>query len=138
MIELCIVYQLKILNLLLALNDHRDTVAEKKCSNCFKMKKRTDFSKVDWKKEDGSNRACWSCSRDEDDVKKSCQKCGKDKARSFFAKVEWANVKSCTCNECQKAVVKVVKTDTVKKVKASKEIEESSPVKPLKKAKVTK
>jgi hypothetical protein len=102
------------------------------------MRKRTDFSKGDWKKEDGSNRTCWSCSRDVDDEKKCCQKCGKDKARSFFAKVEWANVKSCTCNECQKAVVKVVQMDTLKKVRASKEVEEKSPAKPLKKAKIAK
>ena len=118
----------------------RDTVAEKKCSNCFKMRKRTDFSKGDWKKEDGSNRACWSCSKDVDDEKKCCQKCGKDKARSFFAKMEWANVKSSSCNDCLKAVVKVTKTktDTVKKIKASKEVDDNSPAKPLKKAKIAK
>lgn len=102
------------------------------------MRKRTDFSKGDWKKEDGSNRACWSCSRDEDDEKKTCQKCGKDKARSFFAKVEWANVKSCTCNECQKADIKVEKVGSVKKVKSTKEAVENSTAKPLKKAKVVK
>ena len=77
------------------------------------MRKRSDFSKVEWKKENGSPRSCWSCSDTEEQAEtKDCSKCTLSKVKSFFTKLEWANLKISVCNDCKREEI------TVKKVKA--------------------
>ena len=109
----------------------RDDVAEKKCSECTKMRKRTDFAKDEWKKEDGNSRSCWSCSNSSSTAEtKTCSKCSGDKERSFFAKADWTKDEaSCMCNDCKNE-------KPVKKVKAVKDVKTKENV--VKKKKLTK
>ena len=81
------------------------------------MRKRSDFSKDEWKKEDGNIRSCWSCKGDDQAQTKDCNKCSHSKVKSFFTKQEWANATIHVCNECKK------EKSVVKKVKAPEGVE---------------
>lgn len=88
------------------------------------MRKRSDFSKDEWKKEDGNIRSCWSCKGDDQAQTKDCNKCSHSKVKSFFTKQEWANATIHVCNECkkEKSVVKKVKAPEGVKTKTDTEV----------------